>query len=405
MSTALYPLGMKSYNNHVNQGGYKTWKGRGILANPVGVSASHIRPLTNNDPGNVFPTGFGLPRPIKHYRKGRVIPIMMENPENPNEYIEMSLINYNLNRIVKSSKGSSLGGGSGGLGLLGQMIDNPGGFIVKENTINPGSESIEKECKACEGVGIVSSYYPNTTFLTDNPEPNTENRKLCCNEERKALRRVLPASTNLRKNYYTTHAQYLQNRCQTFEQRAFNFQSYHPVIIDDSNNPYVTTASIKAAKPGSPLALFNTYVANCQPNGEIYEATEIALITRIIDILKSKGIITTIPHFTKISEFFNYINGLPEPSKTYALDVFFYFINNPYFGVPFSGVTNPMGCKLVVYKPNNPQFANQGAVSSSTRILKLNVDTIQTNAASLNASRLTKNKGGVTCQTKCVLRQ
>lgn len=405
MSTALYPLGMKSYNNHVNQGGYKTWKGRGILGNPVGVSASHIRPLTNNDPGNNFPTGFGLPRPIKHYRKGRVIPIMMENPENPNEYIETSLVNYNLNRIVKSSKGSSLGGGSGGLGLLGQMIDNPGGFLVKENTPNPGGESIDKECRTCEGVGIVSSYYPNTTYLTDNPEPNTENRKLCCNEERKALRRVLPANTNLRKNYYTTHAQYLQNRCQTYEQRAFNFQSYNPVIIDDSNNPYITTASIKAAKPGSPLALLNTYVANCQPNGEIYEATEIALITRIIDVLKSKGIITTIPRFTKISEFFSYINGLPEPSKTLALEVFFYFINNPYFGLPFSGVTNPMGCKLVVYKPSNPQFANQGAVSSSTRILKLNVDTIQTNAATLHASSLTKNKGGVNCQSKCVLRQ
>lgn len=408
MSTAFYPLGMKSYNNHVNQGGYKTWKGKGILGNPVGVSASHIRPLTNNDPGNNFPTGFGLPRPMKHYRKGRVIPIMVENPENPNEYVEMSLLNYNLNRIVKSSKGSSLGGGSGGLGLLGQMIDNPGGYVVKQNTPGLGSNTIEKECATCEGVAIVSSYYPTTTYLTDNPEPNTQNPKLCCNEERKALRRVLPASTNLRKNYYTTHAQYLQNRCQTYEQRAFNFQSPNPVdtaAIINSGNPYITAKSIKAAKPGSPLALYNTYFANCQPNGEIYEATEIALIARIIDILKTKGIITTIPHFTKISEFFNYINGLGEPAKTLALDVFFYFINNPYYGVPFSGVTNPMGCKLVVYKPNNPQFANQGAVSSSTRMLKLNVDTIQTNAASLHSTNLTKNKGGLTCQSSCVIRR
>jgi hypothetical protein len=35
----------------------------------------------------------------------------------------------------------------------------------------------------------------------------------------------------------------------------------------------------------------------------------------------------------------------------------------------------------VEYKPNNPQFAQQGAVSSSTRILKLNVTTIEKNAA------------------------
>jgi hypothetical protein len=39
---------------------------------------------------------------------------------------------------------------------------------------------------------------------------------------------------------------------------------------------------------------------------------------------------------------------------------------------------------VVVYKPNNPQYAKQGAVSSSTRNLKLNVDTIETNAASFN---------------------
>ena len=131
MSSAFYPLGMKSYNNHLPQGGYKTWKGSGVNSNPVGVTASHIRPLTNNDSGNVFPTGFGLPRPMKHYRKGRVIPVettmMVADPNNPDQYMEQSLINYNLNRMVKSSKSSSLGGGSGGLGLLGQMIDNPGG--------------------------------------------------------------------------------------------------------------------------------------------------------------------------------------------------------------------------------------------------------------------------------------
>ena len=43
-------------------------------------------------------------------------------------------------------------------------------------------------------------------------------------DEKKALKRVRPASTNLKKNYYTTHKQYMQNRCQTYEQRVFNFQ-------------------------------------------------------------------------------------------------------------------------------------------------------------------------------------
>ena len=51
--------------------------------------------------------------------------------------------------------------------------------------------------------------------------------------------------------------------------------------------------------------------------------------------------------------------------------------------MPPSGPTNPTGCQLTVYKPNNYQYAKQGAVDSSTRNLKLNVDTISTNAASI----------------------
>ena len=402
MSTAFYPLGMKTYNNHLPQGGYKTWKGTGVFSNPVGITASHIRPLTNNDTGNVFPTGFGLPRPIKHYRKGRVIPvpeITIEDPNNPGQYIETSLINYNLNRIVKSSKGPSLGGGAGGLGLLNQLLDNPGGYIVKQNPINEISEinQLNTDCATCEGVGLVASYYPNTTYLTENPETNTQNRVLCCNAEKKALRRVLPANTNLKKNYYTTHSQYLQNRCQTYEQKAFNFQTPNPIetAAINSGNPIFTTAKFLAAKPGSPLGLFNTYFANCQPNGEIYEATEIALINKLLYILEEKGILTQqeIDAFKALDNYtfdglFNYLNSLPEPQKDLAIKLFIDFINNPYYGVPFSGPNNPPGCKLVVYKPNNPQFAKQGAVSSSTRMLKLNVDTIQTNAASLNRNNV-----------------
>jgi len=63
--------------------------------------------------------------------------------------------------------------------------------------------------------------------------------------------------------------------------------------------------------------------------------------------------------------------------------VFTAYISNPFWGLPLSGPSNPVGCQLVVYKPNNYQFAKQGAVDSSTRNLKLNVDTISTNAASI----------------------
>jgi len=399
MSTAFYPLGMKTYNNHVHQGGYKTWKGTGVFSNPAGVTSSHIRPLTNNDSGNVFQTGFGLPRPIKHYRKGRVIPgpdIIAQDPNNLEQVNEIQLINYNLNRLVKSSKNTSLGGGSGGLGLLNQILDNPGSYIVKQNQLDETNEinQLNKDCKTCEGVGIVTNYYPNTTYLTENPEANTQNQVLCCNAQKKARRRVLPASTNLKKNYYTTHTQYLQNRCQTYEQKAFNFQTPNPVetAAINSGNPNFTAAKFLAAKPGSPLALLNTYFANCQPNGEIYEATEIALINKMLSIMGSQNILTQeeITAFEDLNEYtfdslFNYLEGLNNEA---AIEFFIYFINNPYYGVPFSGPNNPPGCKLVVYKPNNPQFAKQGSVSSSTRMLKLNVDTIQTNAASLNRNNV-----------------
>ena len=400
MSSAFYPLGMKSYNNHVPQGGYKTWKGTGVFSNPIGISSGNIRPLTNKDPGNVFRTGFGLPRPIKHYRKGRVIPVPLlpVDTDNAEQNFENSLIDYNLNRNVKSSYGSSLGGGAGGRGLLNEVMDTPGGYLVKENNINEVSNelSLNTDCQTCRGVGIVVNYYPNNTYLTNNPEPVTTNPSFCCNEEKKARRRALPANTNLPKNYYTTHFQYLQNRCQTYEQRAFNFQSNYPVelIAENSNNPAITAAALKASKPGDPLSYLNTYFANCQPNGEIREASELNIIDKVITIFSSQNIlspeqITNVKSlvYTSIKtldDFYQYLNNLPEPTKDLALASFVAYISNPYVGIPRSGPTNILECKLVVYKPNNPQFAQQGAVDSSTRILKLNVDTINSNLQSFN---------------------
>ena len=155
MSSAVYPLGMNSmpssgynHNSTYFNKQYVSWKGTGVFSNPVGIASTHIRPLTNNDTGNVFQTGFGLPRPIKHFRKGRVIPphaitgvpnlngVDPHNGETQISINENALINYNINRFVKSSKGTSLGGGFGGSGLLNDMQDKPGAFIVKQNPLN-----------------------------------------------------------------------------------------------------------------------------------------------------------------------------------------------------------------------------------------------------------------------------
>jgi hypothetical protein len=407
MSSAVYPLGMRStpasgyaHKSSILNKQYVSWKGRGLNSFPIGTASGHIRPLTNNDPGNVFQTGFGLPRPIKHFRKGRVIvnePIVANNlkgvsPLNGEIIIdinEAALINYNMNRYVKSSKGISLGGGFGGSGLLNDLQDKPGAFSIYQN--KPNKENELNNVKNCEGVCIVANYKPNITFLEENPEPNTQNRILCCNDEFKAKRRAIYASTNLNKNYYTTHKQYLQNRCKTYEQKAFNFLSYKTNLTNTiyENNAYYISKEGKE-KPGSPLTFANTYLANCQPNAQIFDATENALISQMLSIMLNANILTQteVNDFNKlninsIQGFFNWLNGLPENEKVPALKVFTDFISNPYWGMPLSGPSNPAGCQLVVYKPNNYQYAKQGAVNSSTRNLKLNVDTISTNAASI----------------------
>jgi hypothetical protein len=396
MSSAFYPLGMNSMpssgyshkSSYYNKQ-YITWKGTGQNSFPIGSAPGHIRPLTNNDSGNIFETGFGLPRPIKHYRKGRVItsqPSEVNNNEN-------SLINYNLNRFVKSSKGSSLGGGFGGSGLLNEMQDKPGGYVVKLN--NPNDSNVG-QLNNCEGIKIVSSYKPNNFNLLENPEPNTTNPILCCNQEKKARQRTVYASTNLKKNYYTTTKQYLQNRCKTYDQKAFNFLSYKTNGYNETNNPYYYSVDgNNEPKPGGPLALSNTYLANCQLNTQLYEGTELAIIYKIFDIMLNEQIITNTEfqqfestNINSIQGLFNWIQELPEEQRKSANVVFEVFINNPYFGMPLSGPTNPAGCQLTVYKPNNYQFAKQGAVSSSTRNLKLNVDTITTNASSITANQL-----------------
>jgi hypothetical protein len=434
MSTAFYPLGMRQsmpasgYSQHstyLNKQ-YLPWKGTGPFSNPVGAAASHIRPLTNKDSGNVFQSGsfpsrtysntrVFIPRPLKHYRKGKVIPstpiegvpnLVGASPYNKSITVnipENDLINYNMNRIVASSKGTSLGGGFGGSGLLNELQDKPGSYIVKQNPPNElsGVNQLDTNCKSCEGVGVVVNYYPNTTYLTDNPEKNTTNPILCCNPEYKARQRVIYASTNLSKSYYTTTKQYLQNRCKTYEQKAFNYLSYNTLnnSVYNSNPYYISLQPNNSVQAGSPLSLANTYLANCQTNAEQYNATQNAMIAQMLSIMLNQNIITQSEiiefnslNINSISGLFAWINGLPESQKPGAISVFTNYISNPYTGMPLAGPSNPSGCQLVVYKPNNYQYAKQGAVGSSTKILKLMVDTISTNAAAIQSYKNTPNQ-------------
>jgi len=364
MSSAFYPLGMNSYNNRLPQGGYQSWKSN----NPVGVTAGTIRPLTNKDPGNNYPAAFGKPRPIKHARKGATlyVPVELENPyfQTYNDYVT---IDRNQNRQVTSSTRGS---------LVKQMMDNPGSFSVTHSESNNPDQ---------RGICIVSDNYLNPQYLTEYPEPRSTNPGFCCNAERKARRRVLPASTLLKKNYYTTLQQYRENRCQTFDQRAFNFVAPAPNLVS-------------TGKPGGPEALANsnTYFANCQPNGEIAETSESNLVATILNLLKNEGIEPPLedPVITTFAGLLSFIKSLPPNQNAVAVTIYDDFIANPYTGMPPTGPSNFLGCKLVVYKPNNYQFAQQGGVTASTLTFKKNVTTIQKNLYNIskNNQYIYKNK-------------
>ena len=291
MATAFYPLGMKTYNNNTKQGGYVSWKGRGPFSNPVGITPANIRPFTNNDPTNNSYPGFGLPRPIKHYRKGRVA---------------NNLLIGNGGKVVNSSLGGT---------LIRQMIDTPGNYNIFPNTTNEVSNitNLNNECNTCNGIGVISDWMPISN-LTEKPEPSTQTLQFCCNEEIKAVERCLPTSSNLTTNeylptcslthnYFSSLQQYRQNRCQTYDQRVFNFKS---------------VASWQ----------LNTYNAECSPTPN------------------------------------QFVDTLPCPQT-----------NSP--------------CNVVVYKQNNPQFAQQGAVKSSLRTFKLalgNLTTVKNAKTSIKVS-------------------
>lgn len=419
MSTAFYPQGMSlsSGGNTSNQS-YVTWKGRGVFQNPVGITSTHVRPLTNKDPGNIFPTGFGLPRPIKHYRRGTVIPLipstMSVDPEKNNISFESGLVEYNLNRAVKSSKGNSLGGGNGGMGMIGQLMGTPGSFIVKDNRIDPNknyvgivdnltditqtTNTIQGDCLTCQGVGLVSDWYPINN-LTEKPEPIVTNPLLCCNEQKKAIRRVLPNNTIVPKTYYQSNYSYLYNRCQTFKQRQFNFVSgiIDPKVLElIKKYPFVTAKILAYAKPGDPISNLNLYVAQCNPNILIEQSVILEIIISLGYALSAQKLIDDLEYhdflnsnITTIEKLFEWVNTRVNPLHRAEVVGFLYTIaNNPYAPSLLEGPNNPKGCKRVYYKPNNPQFAQQGGVSSSTRTLKLQVDTITTNAA----NQVTYNK-------------
>ena len=61
-------------------------------------------------------------------------------------------------------------------------------------------------------------------------------------------------------------------------------------------------------------------------------------------------------------------------------------LKNNEFSTGMCNLNTPKCYNTTIYKPNNTQFQTQGAVSSSTRLLKLQVDTITQNGCSFNSA-------------------
>jgi hypothetical protein len=178
MSTAFYPLGMISYTNRANREGYVSWKGTGDYANPTSLTAGNIRPLTNNDPTNDTAYSHGIPRPIKHYRKG----FLADPSRHSGTHVSIS-----------------------------QAMETPGAFV----------QSVD--CNESFGNTLISNWSPIVN-LTHKPQPDKQH---CIgNEAKKALSRVRSANTILKPNYYQTSAELLYNRGSTFDQAESHYRPH-----------------------------------------------------------------------------------------------------------------------------------------------------------------------------------
>lgn len=352
-----------SYNNSSHSQPYRTWKGTNRYQNPIGTTAGHLRPYTNNDltniaeyigtqNGNIYPRLRSGARPLKwQYRKGSttqpVIEKVITDSSTNNGY-------YDIHHLSHTSRTGS---------LIAQTIDRPGQFTLhlnnqhssfeQEQSNEEEEEEEEKEKKICTGIELHSNYQPSPSF-TETPQSITETNIWCCNEEKKAKQRVLPTNTNLPKTYFTSMHQYRQNRCQTYDQRSFNFTS----LLDapEYNQLYengITRQHIIEAKPGSPLSLFHMYVANCYPT--MYD---------------------------------NYTSTGKDPETGQQL--FDMKTGQPLYPM---GPSQTIQCKKVIYKPNNAQYATQGSVSSSTRLMKLTMDTLNTNLSNEKKYKGTTSEG------------
>jgi hypothetical protein len=166
------------------------WKGNP----PKGNLPCIITPKTNKDYTNTQPAAFGKPRPLKQPRLGRVI-------ADNNAY---KTTNSYYQKILE------------------RVFDFPSATIVNSSINNTDNEDDEIDCYLYSNIPYTIDYKPIEN-ITQTPIPTTCSPALCCNEERKAIRRVVGANTNIKENYSLTTQEYLQRKCLTYEQNSYDF--------------------------------------------------------------------------------------------------------------------------------------------------------------------------------------
>jgi hypothetical protein len=301
-------------------------------------------------------------------------PAVVANPANP----DAAQINYNLHRAVRSAVTSD---------QIAAAIDRPNGFTQAST-----SEDATQGCATqCIRQSFVGGWAPIKN-MTEVPHADTNNQAYCCSQVRKALKRTRPASTIVQPNYFQTTEAKLHRRCQTFKQRQFNFVT-GPVDEAVRNillaNPFVGAAILEHAKPGSALTLANTYVAQCVP-GAGNAGAERAFIVAVVKYMWDQQTISEATGEMLI------VSNTVREFLTRLIDAGMGDLVAQLWDVARRALGNmtqvssaEKNCAKVYYKPNNPQFAKQGAVSSATRVLKLNVDTINTAALPKHKNRAT----------------
>jgi hypothetical protein len=152
------------------------------LDNSIPVTSTNLRPFTNKDLTNDIAYKHGMARPLKHYRLGIINAVTIDPSSSDVKYLTT-----NINRYVNSSKSTP---------LL-SLINRPGGVFKSTSNVNFGCDLVNDP--------------RDDQLLAD-----------CCQAE-KALRRVRGASTKLDKTYYQTSQQYRHARCNTIEQKSFQY--------------------------------------------------------------------------------------------------------------------------------------------------------------------------------------